>query len=70
MSVFHTTRGGRGGEGGWGGVDLVIFENLDKSLEDVCNGIPTRKNKVHVSCALQKRTYPRNLFPAFSFTVG
>ena len=53
-----------------GGGDLVIFENLNKSLEDMCNGIPTRKDKVHVSCTLQKRTSPRNLFPAFFFTMG
>ena len=28
--------------------DLIIFENLDKSLEYVCNEIPIQQNKVHV----------------------
>ena len=60
MSVLHTTRGLKG-------FDLNIFENLDKSLEDVSDGIPTQQNKVHVCYPLQKRTYPRNLFLAFFF---
>ena len=29
------------------GFDLIIFENLDKSLEYVCDGIPIQQNEVH-----------------------
>ena len=41
LSVLHTARDLEG-------FDLIIFENLDKSLEYVYHGIPIQQNKVHV----------------------
>ena len=41
MSVLHATRDLEG-------FAMIIFENLDKSLEYVYHGIPIQQNKVHV----------------------
>ena len=41
------------------GFDLIIFENLDKSLEFVCDEMPIQ----------QLRTYARNLFLLFFFII-
>ena len=46
--------------------DLIIFENLDKSLEYVCNEIPIQQNKVHVWYPFQKEPTPETYSWYFS----
>ena len=62
MSILHTTWGLRG-------FDLIIFENLDISLEYMCDRIPIQQNGVHVWSPLQNRNHHRNLFLAFFLTI-